>query len=55
MDPVLVRYPVRVADKTRAAEAPGRSVELGTWFECPNRRYRKILFYKRLRLSSCHS
>ena len=36
MDPVLVRYPVRVSDKTRAvAEAPGRGVEIGTWFECP--------------------
>jgi len=36
VDPVLVRYPVRVADKARAvAEAPGRLVELGTWFECP--------------------
>jgi dTDP-4-amino-4,6-dideoxygalactose transaminase len=36
MDPVLVRYPVRVADKERAVrEAPGRFVELGTWFECP--------------------
>ena len=36
MDPVLVRYPIRVADKTRAvAEAPGRGIELGTWFECP--------------------
>lgn len=36
MDPVLVRYPVRVADKARAiAEAPGRGVEIGTWFECP--------------------
>ena len=36
MDPVLVRYPVRVADKTRAVtEAPGKSIELGTWFECP--------------------
>jgi dTDP-4-amino-4,6-dideoxygalactose transaminase len=36
MDPVLVRYPVRVADKARAvAEAPGRLIELGTWFECP--------------------
>jgi len=35
-DPVLVRYPVRVADKQRAvAEAPGHFVELGTWFECP--------------------
>jgi perosamine synthetase len=36
MDPVLVRYPVRVADKARAvAEAPSHFVELGTWFECP--------------------
>ena len=36
LDPILVRYPVRVADKARAiAEAPGRHVELGTWFECP--------------------
>jgi len=35
-DPVLVRYPVRVADKARAvAEAPAAGVELGTWFECP--------------------
>jgi dTDP-4-amino-4,6-dideoxygalactose transaminase len=36
MDPVLVRYPVRVADKARAvAEAPAAGVEIGTWFECP--------------------
>ena len=36
MDPVLVRYPVRVADKARAvAEAPRHGVELGTWFEIP--------------------
>src|SRR5690606_32451957 len=36
MDPVLVRYPVRVADKQRAlAEAAGHFVELGSWFECP--------------------
>ncbi|HUS46386.1 MAG TPA: DegT/DnrJ/EryC1/StrS family aminotransferase [Phycisphaerae bacterium] len=36
VDPVLVRYPVRVADKQRAvAEAPGHFIELGTWFECP--------------------
>jgi len=36
MDPVLVRYPVRVADKARAvAEAPKHLVEIGTWFECP--------------------
>jgi dTDP-4-amino-4,6-dideoxygalactose transaminase len=36
LDPVLVRYPVRVADKARAvAEAPRHGVELGTWFEVP--------------------
>ncbi len=36
MDPVLVRYPVRVADKQRAlAEAAAHFVELGSWFECP--------------------
>lgn len=36
MDPILVRYPVRVADKQRAiAESPGAGVEIGTWFECP--------------------
>jgi dTDP-4-amino-4,6-dideoxygalactose transaminase len=36
MEPVLVRYPVRVANKARAVtEAPGRFVELGTWFESP--------------------
>ena len=36
LDPVLVRYPVRVADKQKAiALAPGARVELGTWFECP--------------------
>ena len=36
MDPILVRYPVRVSDKDRAvAEAPAAGVEIGTWFECP--------------------
>ncbi len=36
MESVLVRYPVRVADKARAvAEAPRSHIELGTWFECP--------------------
>ena len=36
MDPVLVRYPIRVTDKTRAiAEAPRAGIEIGTWFECP--------------------
>jgi perosamine synthetase len=36
MAPILVRYPVRVADKARAVtEAPRHRVELGTWFECP--------------------
>ena len=36
MDPVLVRYPVRVADKAAAvALARHRRLELGTWFDCP--------------------
>ena len=36
MEPILVRYPIRVADKPRAvAEAPSRYLEVGTWFECP--------------------
>jgi dTDP-4-amino-4,6-dideoxygalactose transaminase len=36
MDPVLVRYPVRVRDKARALqEAASAGVELGSWFECP--------------------
>jgi perosamine synthetase len=36
IDPVLVRYPVRVADKDKAvAMAPKARVELGTWFESP--------------------
>ena len=35
-DPVLVRYPVRVANKDRAlADAAKHYVELGSWFECP--------------------
>ena len=36
LDPVLVRYPVRVADKSLAlATAAKHFVELGSWFECP--------------------
>jgi dTDP-4-amino-4,6-dideoxygalactose transaminase len=36
MQPVIVRYPVRIAEKNDAlAEAAGRSIELGSWFECP--------------------
>lgn len=36
MNPALVRYPVRVADKERAlATAARHFVELGSWFECP--------------------
>jgi perosamine synthetase len=35
-DPVLVRYPVRVADKQLALSTAARHfVELGSWFECP--------------------
>jgi len=36
MDPVMVRYPVRISDKQKAlAEAPAHGVEIGSWFECP--------------------
>jgi perosamine synthetase len=36
LDPVLVRYPVRVGDKQRALDtAASHLVELGSWFECP--------------------
>jgi len=36
IDPVLVRYPVRITEKNRAlAEAAKAGIELGSWFECP--------------------
>lgn len=36
MDPVLVGYPVRVADKRKVlAEAPASLIELSSWFESP--------------------
>jgi dTDP-4-amino-4,6-dideoxygalactose transaminase len=36
MEPVMVRYPVRIAEKERAlTEAAKAGVELGSWFECP--------------------
>jgi dTDP-4-amino-4,6-dideoxygalactose transaminase len=36
MDPVMVRYPVRITEKDRAlAEAAKAGIELGSWFECP--------------------
>lgn len=36
MEPVLVRYPVRIKDKWRAIDEAARAgVELGTWFEAP--------------------
>jgi perosamine synthetase len=36
LDPVLVRYPVRIKDKWRAVEEASKAgVELGTWFEAP--------------------
>jgi dTDP-4-amino-4,6-dideoxygalactose transaminase len=36
LDPVLVRYPIRVRDKDRAIhDAAAAGVELGSWFECP--------------------
>ena len=36
MDPVMVRYPIRITEKERAlAEAAKAGIELGSWFECP--------------------
>ena len=36
MDPVMVRYPVRINQKEKAlAQAASAGVELGSWFECP--------------------
>ncbi|MCD4832124.1 MAG: DegT/DnrJ/EryC1/StrS family aminotransferase [Anaerohalosphaeraceae bacterium] len=36
MDPVMVRYPVRITEKEKALEqAASAGVELGSWFECP--------------------
>jgi perosamine synthetase len=36
MQPVLVRYPVRITEKQKAlAKAAKAGVELGSWFECP--------------------
>jgi dTDP-4-amino-4,6-dideoxygalactose transaminase len=36
MDPVMVRYPVRIAEKNEAlAKAAKAGIELGSWFECP--------------------
>jgi len=36
MDPVMVRYPVRINEKQEAlAQAASAGVELGSWFECP--------------------
>ena len=35
-EPVLVRYPVRIAEKDKAlAQAAKSGIELGSWFECP--------------------
>ncbi|MBM4103889.1 MAG: hypothetical protein FJ263_07545 [Planctomycetes bacterium] len=36
IDPVLVRYPLRIKEKDKAIEqAASAGVELGSWFECP--------------------
>jgi len=36
MDPVMVRYPVRITQKEKALkEAARKGIELGSWFECP--------------------
>lgn len=35
-DPVMVRYPLRIKEKTKALEeSAGAGIELGSWFECP--------------------
>ncbi len=35
-EPVMVRYPVRIAEKDKAlAQAAKAGIELGSWFECP--------------------
>jgi len=35
-EPVLVRYPLRIAEKNQAlAQAAKAGIELGSWFECP--------------------
>jgi len=35
-EPVLVRYPVRIAEKDKAlSQAAKAGIELGSWFECP--------------------
>jgi len=36
MDPVMVRYPLRIKDKAKALkDAAAAGIELGSWFECP--------------------
>jgi len=36
MEPVMVRYPVRVTEKNKALQQAARAgIELGSWFECP--------------------
>ena len=36
MQPIMVRYPVRITEKNKAlAQAAKAGVELGSWFECP--------------------
>lgn len=36
MDPVIVKYPVRITEKNKALEqAPKAGIELGDWFESP--------------------
>ena len=54
MEPVLVRYPVRVADKAAAiAEVQARRLELGTWFDCPLHQVRTNLEVYDYQAGSC--
>jgi len=36
LEPVMVRYPVRITEKQKALDQAAKAgIELGSWFECP--------------------